>query len=84
MGVAKVIDEDVEKIVVESAKSFEKSGWEVEKASIKLKKPHVAINTIWCSFYAYDLKSELKKWRDEIDPDLVKLIEAGLSFKGMM
>jgi aspartyl-tRNA(Asn)/glutamyl-tRNA(Gln) amidotransferase subunit A len=83
LGVAKVIDEDVKKSVVKSAKSFEKLGWEVEEANIKLKKPHVAINTIWCSFYAYDLKSELRKWKDEMDPDLVKLIEAGLSFKGM-
>ncbi len=83
LGVAKVIDADVEKKVVESAKKLEKYGWKVEEAKIKLKKPHIAVNTMFSSFLAYDLKSELKNRKDDMDPDLVKMIEAGLTYKGM-
>lgn len=80
LGHAKVIDPDVQKAVSESVKKLEQFGWSIESPKLKLKPPQMAFNTLYTSMYAYDLGSQLEKNRALLDPDLVKLVEAGLSY----
>jgi Asp-tRNA(Asn)/Glu-tRNA(Gln) amidotransferase A subunit family amidase len=39
--------------------------------------------TLYTVDFAYDLQDKLKEWRDKIDPDLVKMIEAGMGYSGI-
>ena len=80
LGFAKFIDPEVEKAVIDSAQKFEKFDWEVEEVRLKIKKPERAFLTMWISLFAYDLKSKLEKWGEKLDPALLKLVEAGLSY----
>ena len=82
LGFAKVVDSEVEKNIIESAQKFEGLGWNVEEVKLKLKKPEVAFNISFTSGYGYDFKSKLKEWRDKMEPDLVKMVEGGLSYSG--
>ncbi|MFX0076923.1 MAG: amidase [Candidatus Hermodarchaeota archaeon] len=83
MGYAKIIDTEVEKNILNSVKLFETFGWMVEPAKMKLKKAFVSFTTLWSSQLAYNLKPYLKEWRDSMDPELIKLIDLGLSFDSM-
>ncbi|MFX1393459.1 MAG: amidase [Promethearchaeota archaeon] len=83
LGFAKIIDSEVEKVVLNSAKKFETFGWDVENAKMKRKNPELSFLTLWTSQLAYDLKPMLKEWRDKLDPDLVKALNAGLGSSGM-
>ena len=81
LGYAKVIDDDVKNAVTDSAYKFEEFGWIVESVKSNLKPPRMAFNTIYTALFAHNLGPKLKKWRAEIDSDLIKLIEAGLTYK---
>ncbi|MHA1689603.1 MAG: amidase [Promethearchaeota archaeon] len=83
LGYAKVVDEEVEKAVLGSVKKFEQMDWIVEESKMKLRKPELCFYTLWTSMLAYDLKSKLNEWRDKMDPELVKLVKAGLGYDGM-
>jgi len=83
LGYAKVIDTEVEKNVVDSVQKFENFGWNVEEVKLKMRKPEMSFNTIFAVMYAYDLKPKLKKWKEKIDPDLKKIVEAGLTCSGI-
>ena len=83
LGFAKVIDSEVEKNVINSVQKFEKFGWDIENVKIKMRKADYPVNILWTSWFAYDLKPKLKEWRDKIDPDLVKMVEAGLTYSGI-
>jgi aspartyl-tRNA(Asn)/glutamyl-tRNA(Gln) amidotransferase subunit A len=83
LGHAKALDTEVERNVLNSVELFQNFGWTIEHVKMKMRKATYAFNTIYTSAYAYNLKSYLKKWRDKIDPNLVKLIDAGLSYDGM-
>ena len=83
LGYAKVIDSEVEKNVLNSAQNFEKFGWSVEKAEIKMRKPELPFVIFHTVMYAYDFKSKLKEWKDKMEPDLVRMIEGGLSYSGL-
>jgi len=81
LGYAKVLDPDVERVVRDSIEKLEKEfGWDVEESKVKLRPPIMAFNTIYTAIYGYELGPKLTKWREEMDPDLIKLIEAGLSY----
>ncbi|MHA1294892.1 MAG: amidase [Promethearchaeota archaeon] len=80
LGYAKVIDPEVEKCILNSVQKFEELDWTIEDSKLKIKRPVLAFNTIYTAMYAYDLYSKLKKWREKIDPDLIKLIEAGATY----
>jgi Asp-tRNA(Asn)/Glu-tRNA(Gln) amidotransferase A subunit family amidase len=82
LGYAKIIDPDIEKNVINSAKKFEELGWSVENVKLKIKKPNSAFYTFYTADYAYDLKSKLKDWRDKIDPELIKMVDAGFGYTG--
>ena len=80
LGYAKHIDSEVAKSVIESAEKLTEFGWNVEEVKMKIKKPERSFLTLWSSLLAYDLKPFLDKWRDKLDPALVKLVEAALSY----
>ncbi len=82
LGYAKIIDPDVEKRVINSAEKFEEFGWSVENVKLKVKKPNTAFYTFYTADYAFDLKSKLKEWREKIDPELIKMVDAGLGYSG--
>ncbi len=80
LGFVKAIEPEVENSVLNAAQMFEQMGWSVEKAKIKMKKPELAFNTLVTAGFAYDIN--LKKHRDILDINLIKIIEAGLSYSG--
>ena len=80
LGYAKLIDPEVEKAVINSAQKFEKFDWIVEEAQLKIKKPERSFLTMWTSLFAHDLKPKLKKWSDKLDPALLRIVQAGMSF----
>ncbi len=80
LGFIKAIDEEVENYFLKAKDKFENIDWTMEEAKIKLKKPYKAFATLVCSGYAYDLKKYLKEWRDKLDIDFLKLVDAGLEF----
>jgi len=82
LGYAKIIDSEVEKNILNSVELFENFGWIIEPVKMKMRKAHLSFTTIWTSMLGYNLKSYLKEWEDKMDPDLVKLIKAGLGYDG--
>ncbi len=83
LGYAKIIDSDVEKCIVDSVQKFESLGWSIEPANLKLKNLFFAFVTLYTVCYAYNFKPYLEKWRDKLDPDLLKLIDAGMTYSGL-
>ena len=80
LGFAKVVDNEVEKAVVNSVHKFESFGWEVEEAKFKELDPSMAFSTMWLIMFGYELKPYLREWKDKLDPSLVTWVEAGLRF----
>lgn len=83
LGYAKVMDPEVEKSVIDSVKKFETYGWNIEQAKVRMKSPQTTFYTLWAGMMAYDFGPKLDEWRDKMDPDLVKIIEAGKGFTGI-
>jgi Asp-tRNA(Asn)/Glu-tRNA(Gln) amidotransferase A subunit family amidase len=82
LGYAKVIDPDVERTVIDSVEKFKELGWQVENIKMKMRKPEISFYTFYTADYAFDLKSKLKEWRDKMDPELVKMVDAGFGYSG--
>ena len=82
LGYAKAVDTEVEKNILNSVELFENFGWTIEPVKMKLRKAHLSFTTIWTSALGYNLRSFLKEWEEKMDPDLVKLIKAGLGYDG--
>jgi Asp-tRNA(Asn)/Glu-tRNA(Gln) amidotransferase A subunit family amidase len=80
LGFAKAIEPIIEEKVLDGVHKFEELGYLVEEVKIKLKRPDYAFNIIWPSMFAYDLRTQFKKWKDKISPTLVKFIEAGATY----
>jgi len=80
LGFAKIINNEVEKAVLNSVKKFETLGWETEEAKIKGVDPSRAFHAIWLVTFGYGLEPYLKEWRDKFDPVLVNWVEAGTRF----
>lgn len=83
LGYAKAIEPEVEKSVLDSVQKFEKFGWNVKPVKIKMRKPELPFYTLWTGIIAYDFKPKLAKWRENMDPDFVKQIDAGMSYSGL-
>ncbi len=83
LGYAKIIDPDIEKNIITSVEKFDEIDWRVENVKLKIKKPNTAFYTFYTADYAYDLKSKLKEWRDKIDPELIKMVDAGFGYSGL-
>ena len=81
LGFVKAIEPDVKECVLNAVKKFESyNSWSVKEAKIKIKDPYSAISALITTGYAYDFKPYLKKWRDKLSPNLVRLIDAGPQF----
>ena len=83
LGYAKAVDIEVEKSILNSVELFENLGWSIELVKMKMRKAQLSFNTLWTSMLGYNLKPYLKEWEDKMDPDLVKLIKAGLGYDAM-
>ena len=83
LGYAKIIDTEVEKSFFDSIEKLKTYDWEFEEFKIKLRKPHVPYLTFHTAMPAYDLKPKLKKYKDVINEELLKMIEAGYSYDAM-
>ena len=83
LGYAKIINTEVEKSFFDSIEKLKTYDWEFEEFKIKLRKPHVPYLTFHTAMPAYDLKPKLKKYKDVINEELLKMIEAGYSYDAM-
>jgi Asp-tRNA(Asn)/Glu-tRNA(Gln) amidotransferase A subunit family amidase len=83
LGYAKIIDTDVEKSFFEAIEKLKKYDWQFEEITIKLRKPHVPYLTFHTAMPAYDLKSKLTKYKDVINEELLKMINAGYGYDAM-
>jgi Asp-tRNA(Asn)/Glu-tRNA(Gln) amidotransferase A subunit family amidase len=83
LGYAKVIDPGVERNVINSTEKFEEIGWNVEKVNLKIRKPEMSFYSLYITDYGFDLKPKLKDWREKIDPELIKMIDAGFEYSAL-
>lgn len=77
LSFVKALDPEVREAVLNSVSKFEKFDWDVEEAVFKLRNADMQYSTLVSTGYAYDLKKHLKKWRDQMMPNLISFIEAG-------
>jgi Asp-tRNA(Asn)/Glu-tRNA(Gln) amidotransferase A subunit family amidase len=80
LGFAKVVQRDVKDAVMKSIEKFAQYDWVIEKVKIKRTRVAEAFSINWLITFAYELQPFLKEWKDKIDPNLLKWIEAGLSY----
>ncbi len=83
LGYAKIINSDVEKCFINSVQKFESLGWSIESMNLKIRSPFLAFTTLYTASFAYNYKPYLKEWRDKMDPNFIKLIDAGLTYSGL-
>ncbi|MFX1573500.1 MAG: amidase [Promethearchaeota archaeon] len=83
LGYVKIIHEEVEKAVIESVQKFENFDWNVENIKIKVRKPESAFGVLARLGYTYDHKNDLNKRPEDLSPDLIQIIEAGLTLTGL-
>ena len=76
LGFVKAIEPDVKECVLNAVKKLESNNsWSVEEAKIKIKDPYFAVSALLTTGFAYDFKPYLKKWRDDLNPNLVRMID---------
>ncbi|MFX1594371.1 MAG: amidase, partial [Promethearchaeota archaeon] len=82
LGIAEVLDTEVENSVLNGIQKFEEFGWSIDKSKIELKErnPELTMRVIWSSGFGYSLGRFLKEWQNKMDPAFVKLIKLGLSY----
>ena len=83
LGYFKLLDQEIEKVVIDNVQKFIKFGWNVENAKIKVRKPENAFGVLARLGYAYDLKKDLMDRREDFSLDLIQIIEAGLTLNGL-
>jgi len=80
LGFAEALDSEVETSVMNGIQKFEEFGWSIEKSSIKVRNPESLFTTLYSSGFGYTIGPFLKEWQDKMEPDLIDLINLGLSF----
>jgi len=80
LGFAEALDSEVETSVMNGIQKFEEFGWSIEKSIIKLRNPESLFTTLYSSGFGYPLGPFLKEWQDKMEPDLIDLINHGLSY----
>lgn len=80
LGFVQAIDQEVKKGVLTGLQQFEELDYGVDKASIKLRDAESAMWIFWNSGYAFALKPYLERFKDKMDPELVRTIEIGLGY----
>lgn len=79
----KAIDPEVEKSVLDGVDKLDKFGWTIEEAKFRLKNPDMTYGTLLAPGIAADLKNDLKKHRNILTPNVVRIIEMGLQVKAV-
>ncbi len=84
LGFVKAINSEVEEAVLDAVQKFERFGWAVEKAEIDLgRKCPMAFNTLVTAGLGFDFESYLEEWKDKMTPNLVRMIQAGLTYSAV-
>ncbi|MFX1588603.1 MAG: amidase [Promethearchaeota archaeon] len=83
LGLAKALDSDVEKSVLNSIDKLETFDWTAEKVNLNMRKAENAFYTYSTVGTAYDFKKKFDEWRDRITPGLVKQIKVALPMTAM-
>ena len=74
------VDPHVRNVAAAAARRFEELGCHVEEAHPPLADPWEIVHTIWSTGFAGAYRDRLDQVRDQMDPGLVQVIEAGLQF----
>ncbi len=82
LGFFKLLDETVEKVVLEQVEKFTQYDWNVENVKLKLRKPDYSFNVFASLGFAFDSKKFFNEKPEDLSPDLKGIIKAGLSFSG--
>ncbi len=83
LGHAKVLDSQIKEHVLKTLKIFEQLGWEIESIKkLKLRKPDIVFNILLASAFI-PLKTYFSQWKNHMEPTLVKMIEAALSYSAV-
>lgn len=83
LGFFKLLNEEIEKVVINNVQKFTKFDWNIENVKIKVRKPENAFGVLARLGYAYDLKKDLMDKREDFSLDLIQIIEAGLTLNGL-
>ncbi|MFX0009979.1 MAG: amidase [Candidatus Hermodarchaeota archaeon] len=83
LGLAKALDTDVEKAILNSLQKFESYDWIAEEVKLKMRKAENAFYTLATVGTAFDFKNKLEEWKDQITPGLLKQIEVALPMTAM-
>ncbi len=74
------VDPQVRDVVEAAARRFGELGCHVEEAHPGLDDPWEIVHTIWSTGFAGAFRDRLHEVGDQLDPGLVRVIEAGLAF----
>ena len=83
LGFGKILDEEIRDNILNQVHLFEKFGWDVEEANIKIRNPELAFTTQVGIGYAYDFQKDYKNRLEDLSPDLIVTIRFGLDNSGM-
>jgi len=82
LGFFKLLDEEIERIILEQVQKFTQLDWNIEGVKLKVKKPEYSFSVLAGLGYAYDFKKYYKNKPEDMSPDLKQIVKAGLSFEG--
>ncbi len=83
LGFGKILEEEIRDNILNQVHLFEKFGWDVEEANIKIRNPELAFTTQVGIGYAYDFQKDYKNRIEDLSPDLIVTIRFGLDNSGM-
>jgi len=83
LGFIKAVDPEVQEVVLKSLKRFEEFNWEVEEIKMELKKPERTFSILATSGLGHDLEPYLEEWQDKMTPNLVRMVQAGISYSAL-
>ncbi len=78
LGFFKSLEEEVANNILKRVQMFDKFGWDVEEAKIKVRNPELSFKTLVATGFAYDLQKAYNKRIEDLGPDLVSIIRFGL------
>lgn len=79
IGTSGALDPEVEDCVINAIQKFEEFGWFSSKSKLKLSNAEPLFLTFWSSGFAHTLGPYLAEWQDRMEPDLVNILNYGLS-----
>ncbi|MBD3187080.1 amidase [Candidatus Bathyarchaeota archaeon] len=83
LGHARVIDDQVKNVVDRAVDEFTALDCSVEPVKMKMRNPETGYYIWYTTMYGYDFRGKIKKWREDMDPNLVRMVEAGKTSSGL-